>query len=107
VTFNGAAGAPTVFVRSPGVPAGSTIAFRIWLPAGSAITGVQPYAMQGAQGGWTWTGTWRAASSLTANAWNTINVAVPGNAALIDQLGMEFTTSKAWSGTAYVDAVTW
>jgi hypothetical protein len=107
VTFNGAAGAPTVFVRSPGVPAGSTVAFRIWLPAGSAIIGIQPYAMQGAQGGWTWTGTWRAASSLTANAWNTINVAVPGNAAPLDQLGMEFTTSKAWSGTAYVDAVTW
>jgi hypothetical protein len=107
VTFNGAAGAPTIFVRSPATPAGSTVAFRIWLPAGSAITSVQPYALQGASGGWTWTGTWRAAASLTANAWNTINVAVPANAAPLDQLGLEFTTSKAWSGTAYVDAVTW
>lgn len=108
VTFNGAAGAPTVFVRSPATPAGSTVTFRIWLPAGSAISAVQPYALQGAAGGWAWTGTWRAASSLAANAWNTITVSVPANAAMpLDQLGVEFTTSQSWSGTAYVDAVTW
>jgi hypothetical protein len=33
--------------------------------------------LQGASGNWTWTGSWRAISSLTANAWNT----VPGHGA--------------------------
>jgi hypothetical protein len=107
VTFNGAAGSPTVFVRNPGAPAGATIAFRVWIPAASGISGVQPYALQGASGGWAWTGSWRAASSLTANAWNTINVTVPAGAAALDQIGVEFTTSKTWSGIAYIDAVTW
>jgi hypothetical protein len=108
VTFNGAAGSPTIFVRSPATPAGTTVTFRIWLPLGGAITAVQPYALQGASGSWTWTGNWRAASSLTANAWNTISVSVPASAAMpLDQIGVEFTTSQSWTGTAYVDAVTW
>jgi hypothetical protein len=108
VSFNGAAGSPTAFVRTPATPAGATISFRVWLPSGGAITSVQPYVLQGATGGWTWTGSYRAASSLTANAWNTITVTVPANAKTpLDQLGVEFTTNKTWSGTAYVDAVSW
>jgi len=108
VTFNGAAGSPTVFVRTPATPAGATISFRVWLPSGSAITAVQPYVLQGASGGWAWTGSYRAASSLTTNAWNTINVTVPVSAKTpLDQLGVEFTTNKTWSGTAYIDAVSW
>jgi hypothetical protein len=107
VSFNGAAGSQTIFVRSPATPAGALVTFRIWVPASSGITAVQPYALQGASGAWAWTGTWRASTSLTANAWNTITVRVPANAAPLDQLGVEFTTSKVWSGTAHVDAVTW
>ena len=107
VTFKGAAGSPSAFVRSPGALAGKTVSFRIWVPSGSGITAVQPYALQGAAGGWGWTGNWRAVSSLTANAWNTLTVNVPANAAALDQLGIEFTTNKTWSGTVYVDAVTW
>jgi hypothetical protein len=108
VTFDGAAGSSTAFVRTPAAPAGATISFRVWLPSGSAITGVQPYALQGASGGWVWTGSYRAASSLTTNAWNTINVTVPASAKTpLDQLGVEFTTNKTWNGTAFIDAVSW
>jgi hypothetical protein len=102
------ADARTVFVRTPSTSAGKTVSFRVWFPTGSKLSSIQPYVLQGASGGWTWTGNWRAVSSLTAGAWNTITVAVPSGAATpLDQLGIEFATSAAWAGTAYVDAIAW
>lgn len=109
VTFGGTTGgARTVSVGSPGAGAGRTVTFRIWFPSGSPITSIQPYVQQGGAGGWLWTGSWRGTSSLTANAWNTITVTVPSNAVTpLFQLGVEFSTNAAWSGTAYVDSVGW
>jgi Mannanase, galactose-binding domain-like len=107
--FNNApAGSPTVRVSNPTTPAGKVVSFRIWFPAGSALTAVQPYVLQGAAGGWLWTGSWRATSSLTAGQWNTIQVTVPANAAVpLAELGVQLTTGAAWTGSVYVDAVTW
>ena len=63
--------------------------------------------MQGALGNWTWTGTWKSASSLQTNAWNEISVTLPTNAVTpLDQLGVEVKSSGSWTGTVYVDAVT-
>lgn len=59
-------------------------------------------------GGWTWTGNWKATSSLSAGQWNTITVQVPNNAVTpFAQLGVEFATNASWTGAAYVDAVSW
>jgi hypothetical protein len=108
MNFSGGAGAQEAFVANPSTPAGRTVTFRIWFPAGSPITSIQPYALQGASGGWAWTGTWRATSSLTAGQWNTITVAVPTNAVTpLAQLGVEFVTNASWTGSAYVDSVSW
>ncbi len=109
VVFNGGTGQTQhVSVAAPATPAGRTITFHVWIPAGSRIVSVQPYALQGAAGGWRWSGNWKAISSLTAGAWNTIMVAVPSTAVTpLDQLGVEFTTNGAWSGTCYVDTVGW
>lgn len=108
VNFNGSAGVSLVRVSAPAAPRGATVTFRVWLPSGSRISSIQPYVLQGASGGWAWTGAWRATSSLTTNAWNTITVTVPSNAATpLHELGVEFTTNGTWSGTAYIDAVTW
>ncbi|MET0594893.1 MAG: hypothetical protein ABW133_19495 [Polyangiaceae bacterium] len=107
VTLSGA-GAASAFVRSPTVSAGNVIAFRVFVPSGNVIASIQPYVLQGAAGGWAWTGAWRAGSSLTANAWNTISVTVPSNAKTpLDQIGVEFTTNAGANATAYVDSVTW
>jgi hypothetical protein len=89
------------------VPAGRTVTFRLWLPSGSRISSVQAYALEGAAGGWRWTGAWRSASQLTPGAWNTLTLTLPANAAALDSLGVEFTTTAGWTGTAYVDAVRW
>jgi hypothetical protein len=108
VAFNGPAGTQSARVSSPATPAAATVTFHVWFPAGSPITSLQPYVLQGSAGAWTWTGTWKAASSLTAGQWNTITVAVPSSAVLpLSELGVQFTTSAPWTGAASVDAVTW
>jgi len=108
VVLGSAAGDGSVKVASPAVPAGATVTFHVWIPAGSTLSAVQPYALQGAAGGWAWTGNWRAASSLQAGAWNTLTVAVPANAAALAELGVMFTLSGASGGAAaYVDSVSY
>jgi hypothetical protein len=101
----GGAGQARVFVSNPQVAAGRTVSFQVWVPAGSLLTGVQPYVQQGAAGGWAWTGSWAGVPSLQAGAWNTVRVTVPSGASSLSQLGLELFTSGAWSGTLYVDAV--
>jgi hypothetical protein len=109
VTFNGS-GADTqnVYIASPATPAGKTITYHLWFPIGSKITAVQPYVQQGASGNWTWTGNYQSTSNLTAGSWNTLTVTVPSNAVTpLYQLGVQFFTSGAWSGTCYIDSISW
>ena len=97
-----------VFVTSPGVAAGKTVTFHVWIPAGSTVTSVQPYVQQGASGNWTWTGTETPISDLKLGAWTTLTVIVPLNATTpLHQLGIEFKTSDPWSGTCYLDTISW
>jgi len=100
-------GAAQITVASPTTPAGRVVSFRIWIPSGSGLSSIQPFVLQGASGNWTWTGSWRAVSSLTTNAWNTITVTVPSNAAALFQLGVEISAGTSWTGTTYVDSVGW
>jgi hypothetical protein len=108
VVLGSAAGDGSAKVANPAVPAGATLTFRVWIPSGSTLSAVQPYALQGAAGGWAWSGAWRSASSLQAGAWNTIAVAVPANAAPLAEIGVVFTLSGASGGlAAYVDSVSY
>ena len=101
-------GLSRVFVSNPSVSGGRTVSFHFWLPAGTRLTGVQPFVQQGAAGGWLWTGAWVGIASLTPNAWNTVSVTVPSSAvAPLSQLGLELISSAAAPGTVYVDAVGW
>jgi hypothetical protein len=104
VNFNGtAAGSSSVSVGDVVVTTGTTITFHVWIPSGSKITTLQPYLQDY---NWGWTAGWYG--NLTANAWNTITLTVPSTAVSpLQQLGIEFTTSAAWSGTCYVDSVAW
>ena len=87
-----AADTQRVSVAAPPVPAGKVVTFHLWIPQGSAISAVQPYVLQGAAGGWCWTGNWRPVSALTPGAWNTLSVTVPPGAAPLNSLGVEFST---------------
>ncbi|HVJ20191.1 MAG TPA: hypothetical protein VM686_32475, partial [Polyangiaceae bacterium] len=107
VSFGTAAGDGFAKVQNPTTPAGALLSFRVWLPAGGKISAVQPYALQGAGGGWAWSGSWRASNTLQAGSWNTITVQVPANAAALAELGVVFTTSGGSVPAAYVDSVTY
>ena len=104
-----ASGAETqdVFVPSPPVAPGKKILYHFWIPAGSTISSVQPYVLQDATGNWTWTGNWQPIANLKIGGWSSLNVTVPSNAKGIYSLGLEFSTSAAWTGTVYVDTIVW
>ncbi|MBC8137179.1 MAG: glycoside hydrolase family 5 protein [Fibrella sp.] len=105
VSFNGAAGTSAVTIAAPSTPAGKTITFRVWIPSGSKISAIQPFAQDR---NWAWTGNYKPIGNLTANAWNNITVVVPPNAVTpLQQLGVQFSTSATWTGTCYIDSVSW
>jgi hypothetical protein len=104
VNLNGvAAGTASPSVGNVAVTAGTTITFRVWIPSGSTITTLQPYLMDQ---NWTWSSSWYG--SFTANAWNTLTLTVPTNAVTpLNALGVQFITSGGWTGTCYIDSVSW
>jgi fibronectin type 3 domain-containing protein len=102
VTFSGtAAGTSSVTVSNVVVATGTTITFHVWIPSGSQINAISPYLQDY---NWGWSSAWYG--NLTANAWNTISLAVPSTAVSpLKVLGLQFSTSAAWSGTCYIDSV--
>jgi hypothetical protein len=101
-------GVGKAYVSGASVPAGKTVTFNVWIPTGSRVSALQPYMMQGASGGWRWSGSWIGASSLKAGAWNTLTLPVPTNAVSpFQELGLEIFTDASWTGSLYVDAVSW
>ncbi|MFL5305655.1 MAG: hypothetical protein ACJ8F1_10590 [Polyangia bacterium] len=108
VYVSGAAGTANASVSSPTTPAGKVVTFHVWIPSGAAVSAIQPYVLEGATGNWTWTGNWQAIGSLHSGEWNTLTVTVPTNAVTpLDQLGVAITTDATWTGTLYIDSVSW
>ncbi|NMO13866.1 hypothetical protein HPC49_05245 [Pyxidicoccus fallax] len=108
VSFSGTSGTGMAVVSNAPVPRGATVTFRIWIPSGSSITSIQPYGLEGATASWRFTGRWTAIGSLTPNAWNTVTVTLPSaSTSPLYQLGVELTTSGTWTGTVYVDGISW
>jgi aryl-phospho-beta-D-glucosidase BglC (GH1 family) len=104
VNFGGAnAGTSSLDLSDVVVPAGATVTFRVWVPAGHAISGIEAYLQDYH---WAWTA--RGQGSLTANVWNAVTLTLPPNAAApLKRLGLRFSTGAAWTGTVYVDAIDW
>jgi hypothetical protein len=95
----------SAMLRLGGVNAlpGQTITFHVWIPSGHQISNIQPIIQDH---NWNWTGTWYG--SFTANAWNTLTYTVPANAVSpFAYLNLQFNTSAAWTGTCYVDSISW
>jgi hypothetical protein len=100
-------GSAYVSVANPTVAAGKTVTFHVYVPSNTKLSFVQPFVMQGANGGWTWTGNYQAASAIKLGAWNTWAVQVPANASALASLGVQIGTSGSASGSVYVDKVTY
>lgn len=95
-----------VSVRSPPISPGKIVTFHVWIPAMSAIASVQPYILT--EDG-RWEGDYRLTSTLAGFAWNEFKVRYPSDAAPLEQMGVEFVinASSSWSGTCYIDTVSW
>ncbi|MDO8343468.1 MAG: cellulase family glycosylhydrolase [Cellvibrio sp.] len=104
VSFNSApAGTAVVDVNDIVVPAGATVTFRVWVPAGNQVTQIQPYLQDY---NWAWTNS--SYTNLAADAWNELTITVPSGAtAPLKRLGLRITTGDAWTGTLYIDSVDW
>jgi hypothetical protein len=93
-----------VYSPSPN-PAGKTIAEWIWIPSGTPLNGLQAYCQYGSGSNWVG-GTWESASSLTTNAWNEVFVSAPSGQT-IQAVGVNILFNSAYSGSFYLDAVTY
>jgi hypothetical protein len=104
VNFTGAAaGTASPNVGNVSITPGTNITIRVWIPSGSTVTAIQPFIQDHNN---TWSSVWYG--SFTANAWNTLTVTVPSNATTpLNTLGVQFFTSGAWTGTCYIDSVSW
>jgi hypothetical protein len=104
VNFNGTSGGTSsVDASYIALRPGTTVTFHVWIPAGSKITTIEPYATDY---NWGWTS--NPTGSFTAGAWNTVTLTVPSTAITpLNRLGLRFTTSAAWTGTVYVDSIDW
>ena len=104
VNFNGSsAGTSSVLLDGANVLAGSTITFRVWIPGGSAVTMIEPYSNDY---NWAWNSSWFG--NLSANAWNTVTLTIPTTRTTpLRQLGLRMTTNAAWTGTCYIDSISW
>jgi hypothetical protein len=89
----------------PAIPAGAIVTFHVFVPSAAAIDSIQPYVLEG--GTFRFTGTNVLSGSLTRNGWTTVKVTVPGNAASIMRLGVQFKSSGSWNDVVYVDSISW
>lgn len=97
-------GNTSVAVSSPPVPAGAAVRFHVYVPASTSLTVVEPFALE-TNGRVTRNS--QPTASLRRSAWNIIDLAVPANAAALQQLGVNFSTDAGFYAAAYIDSVTW
>jgi hypothetical protein len=107
LAFTGGQGTQDIKVGNPPVPAGRLVTFQIWVPAGHPFVFVQPFLLQNGQGNWAWKGDWHSAGDLKPGAWSAVTLQVPANSAPLAQLGLQFATNAPWTGTIYVDSISW
>ena len=72
------------------------------------ISSLQPFVLQGASGNWAWTGNWRAIVVADGQRLEHDHGDRAGERrARCSQLGVEVATGSSWTGTIYVDSVSW
>ena len=91
----------TPSIGNVAVVPGTAITFHFWIPGGNVISSIQPYIQYN---NWaTWVGNY---VPNPPSGWNTITVNVPANAVSpVNSLGVQISTSGAWTGTCYIDSV--
>jgi hypothetical protein len=89
---------------TPAIAPGTVVTFHVFVPASAPIGSIQPYVLDK---GFQFTGTRIYAKDLSLDAWTTVKVSVPADAAAIIRMGVQFDATATWTGTVYVDGVDW
>jgi hypothetical protein len=89
----------------PAIAAGASVAFHIYVPAGTGLSSMQPYVLE--SGSFRFTGTNTVAGAFSLDGWTTVTVTVPTNAMPILRLGVQFVSSGTWTDTVYLDGISW
>jgi hypothetical protein len=104
ITMNGASGCGQVSVMNPGpgLAVGSVITAHFWVPTGFPNQACQ---LSVSDSGSHWYGN---GAAVTANQWNTVTLTIPSGAVLpITEMNMQYCTNATWSGTVYLDSISW
>jgi hypothetical protein len=89
---------------SPAPGPGADVAFHLFVPSGAPIDWVQPFVVE--SGSFRFTGNFVMNPQL--GSWLTLTLRIPADAASsFTDLGVQFHTTAAWSGSVYVDSVSW
>ena len=84
--------------------AGVPVTFHVYVPAGAPISGVTAFSQDANWGNWSS----NSVASLTPGQWNSVTLtASPSSVTPLNAFGVTFTTTGAWSGTCYIDSVSW
>jgi hypothetical protein len=95
-----------VAVNPTGLAVGTVVTFHVWLPSGMPLAFVQPFAIENG-GTWRFAGAYTLYTNVTPNAWNTFQFTIPGDWAGILDIGVQFWMNSPWTGSVYVDSVSW
>jgi len=104
ISFNDTSGGTSALdLEKSLIPSGATVTFHLWIPADSTITSVEAWLQDT-----NWNSIQTSFNNLTANAWNTLEWTIPTSTlAPFQGFGLRFTTSGAWTGTCYLDSISW
>ncbi|MES1204833.1 MAG: hypothetical protein ABUS79_02745, partial [Pseudomonadota bacterium] len=90
---------------TPPIPPAAVVTFHVYVPASAVLSSIQPYVLE--TGTYRFTGTKTTSANITRNAWTTIRVTVPADAAAILRVGVQFESTGSWSDTVFIDSVDW
>jgi hypothetical protein len=88
----------------PTIPPGTTVTFHVYVPDGAAIAWIQPYVQDAA---FVFSGIYADVACLTRDGWSTLALTVPSGGTQVGRMGVQFYVTPAWTGTVYVDSVSW
>ena len=87
------------------VPPSAVVTFHLFVPSTALISSVQPYVLEA--GTFRFTGTRVQAANFSRDAWTTVTVKVPKDAATILRMGVQFDSAGTWTGAVYLDSIDW
>jgi len=90
----------------PDVPPSAVVTFHLFIPSAALVSSVQPYVLE-AGPSFRFTGTRVQAANFSRDAWTTVTVKVPSDAATILRMGVQFDSNGTWTGAVYVDSIDW